>query len=1364
MARTRPRVPGDAKVRAREPRRDVAAAVRSTCTPPPASSNRWGPRSTATHRLGIAHGDITPRNVLLDGDGNAYLADFGLSARDGDDRHDRESTVEPTVASDITALAELADLLVGGADPRSAAGELIERNRRADSTDRCPDAATFARQLSAAWGEVVTVKADESPNPYRGLRAFHEEDAQRFFGRERLVERLLARLGYAGPKGRFVVVVGPSGSGKSSVVRAGLIPALRLRAIPASDEWFVVSMTPGREPFEELADAMRSVAIDPPTDLAQRMRTDGIASTAELVAPDDTSHVVVIIDQLEELFSQVPRDVAAAFMSAVVDATTARHSAVKFVMTLRADFFDQPLAHPGFGELVRIGTEVITPMNPQELERAITTPAASVGVAFEPGVVTAISADMSGQPGGLPLMQYALTELFEQRTGSTITVESYRDVGGVGGALARRAEEIYESLTNEQRDAAREVFLRLVTLGHGSAATRRRALVREVAAAAGADSTHVIDEFARHRLLTFDRDPVTRAPTVEVAHESLLSEWSRLSGWVDAGRADVVAQRQLAAAAADWSERGRDPGDLLAGNRLARYDGWIDGAPVRLTTHERAFLEESFARSEMERVEERRRIRRLRRLVVGIGAALVLALAAGTFAVVQRQRAEEETVRAEAAAADAVTQADIAVEERNRADLQTQRAEAAAEAATVAADEADLATLISRAAAVKADDPPLALLLALEAHRRSPGRATDTAILDALGGATISNRVLTRDRLVSDCGPSFFLREGSEVVSVDRMIVRRDPVSGEVLDEIPAPAPCALGARNGPSGIAVAVAVDLSRLWTGPNFERELPVDEPTFPLWSTADGNILVVTGLLDFDQPDSVTVRDATTGEIIGEPITDDLQISFTMNADESLFAVGFARPEAPEGDGRLVIADADTADVLVQLDTPDGAAALAFDEGAGNLVAGFLGGRIMVIDPATGAIVHDLTSQPGVEFSDVSVSPDGTIMAVSPSGVLRVDPATGAVTDLLPLQDYEDAFIRPDGLIVVVLPDVIVVYDPAGSALVERSWTVDPGAHVAFTDGRAAALDIPGQTLEVVELATGARSSPELTDADGSRFQALVAYPEPDGVWAMSREFVAARWEDGRLADRLYLGSVPGVRGPLDGRTLMATRYGDLLAMVGERPDGQQEVTLARLQRGDPEVVLTVETTEAIAAHPTPDGGVLVSDRDGVLRAYAANGELTGDVETGAPLTYEMALDPTGSTLVMGSDDARTVLVDVPTGEVTDLGVTGRVVNFGFSGDGSVVALAYIDGTVRLLDVERAEPMGVVWTGTGTFVGEPGWFDASTDVLWMGTAGKLIGVPLDPDRWVERACAVASRELTSEEWERLIPGDEPQRRACD
>ena len=567
-------------------------------------------------------------------------------------------------------------------------------------------------------------------------------------------------------------------------------------------------------------------------------------------------------------------------------------------------------------------------------------------------------------------------------------------------------------------------------------------------AAAGTDMTRVLDEFARHRLLTFDRDPVTRGPTVEIAHESLLSEWDRLADWVDECRADLEAHRRLATAVDEWSARGNDRDFLLTGARLARYDGWTDDPPVRLTEREQRFLADSVDRSETELLAERRRVRRLRRLVAGVGAALVIALIAGVFAVRQRQLATDQAALADAAADEAIAQSDLAIQQRERADGEAARAEAAAADSLAAAEEADLATLISRSAAARTDDSALGLLLALEARRRSPGPATDAAVLGALGGSTIANRVLVRDRLESDCDTSFFADGEREITNTGDRIITRDPVSGAIIDDAPSPGPCALGIRTDSDG--VAVSADLARLWTGPSFERELEITEPTFPIWN-GRGRFLAVAGLPDIDIPDSVTLRDSTTGEVIGEPITNDLQISATTNADESLFAVGFARPDAPEGDGRLVIADGRTAEVLVQLDTKDGAVAMTFDEATGNLVATFLGGRVMVIDPATGEVLTDLATRPGVSFTDIAVRDDGTIVGVSPSGVVLLDPSDGRVTDALTLQDYDSAFIRPDGLIVVVLPDDIVVYDLDGSALVERSWNVDPDAHVAFTDGR-------------------------------------------------------------------------------------------------------------------------------------------------------------------------------------------------------------------------------------------------------------------------------------------------------------------------
>ncbi len=219
----------------------------------------------------------------------------------------------------------------------------------------------------------------------------------------------------------------------------------------------------------------------------------------------------------------------------------------------------------------------------------------------------------------------------------------------------------------------------------GPADTRRRALVSELADVARDDVSSVLEVFGRHRLLSFDRDPITRGPTVEIAHEALLTEWTRLRHWIDDARSDIRAQRRLAVSAAEWSDRDRHADFLLTGARLSRYDGWLERPPLRLTTQEREHLAASHDASNTELLVERHRVRRLRRLVTGVGVALVLALIAGSVAVVQRQRATDQTQRAE------------------------------------------LATLISRSAAARIDDPELGLLLALEAHERQPGADTEQA-------------------------------------------------------------------------------------------------------------------------------------------------------------------------------------------------------------------------------------------------------------------------------------------------------------------------------------------------------------------------------------------------------------------------------------------------------------------------------------------------------------------------------------------------------------------------------------------------------------------------------------------------------------
>ena len=245
---------------------------------------------------------------------------------------------------------------------------------------------------------------------------------QDFFGRARQVERLLARLGETGTRGRFVAVVGPSGSGKSSVVSAGVLPALRRGALPGSAQWFVVSMTPGSHPFEELEAALRRIAVNPPASLLDQLTSGpaGIRRAVRRVLPDDQSPLLLVIDQFEELFTQTSEETAAAFLDALAAAVEDQRSHLRVLVTLRADFYDRPLGHRRIGELLRIGTEVITPMSPEELEQAIDGPAARLGVRFEPRLVAEIVADVADRSGALPLLQYALTELFDRRRGQVI--------------------------------------------------------------------------------------------------------------------------------------------------------------------------------------------------------------------------------------------------------------------------------------------------------------------------------------------------------------------------------------------------------------------------------------------------------------------------------------------------------------------------------------------------------------------------------------------------------------------------------------------------------------------------------------------------------------------------------------------------------------------------------------------------------------------------------------------------------------------------------------------------------------------------------------------------------------------------------
>ena len=616
----------------------------------------------AAHQRGYVHGGIENGTVLIEGN-RGFLHGFGFvpsgtaagptmaeGCGQGFNAPEQLLGGPLTPCTDVFRLgrvlerALLGDVASGSSptvDIPGPVADLIGQATALRPDDRLQDAAAFAAALhdaveSASESRLGVAMPAPVDNPYMGLQAFGEVDAANFFGRERVVERLVARLGINGSAGRFVAVVGPSGCGKSSVVRAGLLPALRRGAIAGSDDWFVVEITPNGRPFEELASGLSAIAVDPAVDLLDQL-TEGPAGIRRVLhdmLPADQSQLVLVIDQFEEVFTQGGVPAAQPFLAALADAVFDRWSRLRLVITIRADFYDRPLSNYAFAELLRKGTELVAAMSPEELQRAIEGPADRVGVRFEPGVVARIVSDVADRPSALPLLQYALTELFDRRNRRVIELATYIELGGAAGALAQRADQVYDGLAPPEQETTRQLMLRLVNLGDSEDdVTRRRVLRRELLGIGGERTEVVLDTLAAHRLLTFDRDAVTRSPTVEISHEALFTEWSCLRVWIADCRDDLRQHRRLADAAQEWRAAAEAPDYLLSGGRLEELVALAARGAIRLTGPERAFLEASIDHRHAGQVAARdqwvretrlqRKSRRRAAVLIGSSAALI---------------------------------------------------------------------------------------------------------------------------------------------------------------------------------------------------------------------------------------------------------------------------------------------------------------------------------------------------------------------------------------------------------------------------------------------------------------------------------------------------------------------------------------------------------------------------------------------------------------------------------------------------------------------------------------------------------------------------------------------------------------------
>jgi len=463
-------------------------------------------------------------------------------------------------------------------------------------------------------------------------------------------------------------------------------------------------MLPGSHPMAALEAALLRSTIDAPDTLADQLAepVTGLLRAALRILPEG-SCLLLLIDQFEELFTLVESESErAGFLDLLGVALDDPHKRVKVVLTLRADYYERPLTYPAFARRLNERIVNVTALAPEEFEAAAIEPMRRAGVEMEPALLASLLADVVGQPGALPLFQYTLTMLFERRSDDSVSLQHYRAMGGLRGAMTERADELMDQLSESEQDIARQLFLRLVTTSADGEWSRRRVDASELISLPldRVSLQHVIETFSSQRLLASDRNPLTGSPTIEVAHEALISQWPRFKAWVDEDAQGLRLLTHLREASHAWDDGGEDEGDLYRGARLEVILDWVEATEPVLSELEDRFLGEASDVRESELDAQRRSLarsqrqnRRLRRLLALIGTTAVLALLLGVVALQARGRA--------------------------------------AGARTVA----ETGRLSAEAATLASSNRQVALLMAAEAYNRDPGPSTLGALQRVLTGS-----------------------------------------------------------------------------------------------------------------------------------------------------------------------------------------------------------------------------------------------------------------------------------------------------------------------------------------------------------------------------------------------------------------------------------------------------------------------------------------------------------------------------------------------------------------------------------------------------------------------------------------------------
>ena len=1246
---------------------------------------------------------------------------------------------------------------------------------------------------------VVELKHKDQPTvwdgryPYLGLTAFREKDAQFFFGRESLVDDLLERV----QQSNFIVIAGPSGSGKSSVARAGLFHALRDDRIETSDSWLLATMQPKGNPIEKCAAAIGRLAKSPTASdyIRDNAPTNSLALHQQietLLTDDPRQRCVLLVDQFEETFTQTKDErVRSAFIEMLTETAVAENGRTIIILSLRADFVSHCARYPKLRSLMSQQFQLVGAMEPSDLAKAITLPALEVGAEIDPALVSRIMADMKGEPGALPLMSFALRDLFESEKSQqgqpmAMTLPKYVERGGIEDALQRHANKVFAQFSDEQKRIAENIFSKLIEIGQGRVDTRRTATFAELVPT-HTDETRVaevVSQLAHEgvRLITTNTEAEntvtdTPATTVTIAHEKLIDAWPWLRRLVDENRELIALQNQITSDAKTWAKE-EDTGFLYSGGRLLQIEEKLENLQSNLDDLSQRFLQASLAEQQRREDEEtanrrkdeelrsQKRVGRILRWATAVvGLLLVVAVILAFQANNSASLAATREVEAIAAQATSAVNADLAATAEAAALVSAQEAVTAQAEAERLGKINQIPSLAASTWSLREQshvNDELTVLLSLEAvwlnsRYRAPFTVqADEGLRQALSQPFFSTVLSGHEYWVRAVAYS---PDGQQLATASFGEVRlwnlRD-LSAE---------PIVLSSPNR-SITAVAYSLDGQQLATGSSREVRL---------WNLRDlsAEPIALSGHEDFVSsvaysPDGQqlatgsqdrTVRLWNLGDLSAEPIAlsghEDFVSSVAYSPDGQQLATG-----SQDRTVRLWNLGDLSAEPIVLSGHEVSVSSVAYSPDGQQLATGSSYRTVRLWD------LGDLSAEPIVlsgyqeGVSSVVYSPDGQQLAMgSQDRTVRLWDLSDLSAEPIVLSGHEGSVLS-------------VAYSPDGQQLATgssdnavRLWNIsDPPAEPIILSEHEGSILSVAYSPDGQQLAIGSfDSTVRLWNVSDLRAKLIVLREHQDWVWSVvyspDGQQLATGSQDStvRLWDLSNLSTEP----------IVLSGYEEGILSVAYSPDGQQLATgslgtvklwdLSDLS-ADPIVLNRHEDWVGAVAY-SPDGQQLATgSSDRTVRLWDLS-DLSAEpiVLSGHQGSVRsVAYSPDGQQLATGSEDWTVRLwdlSDLSTEPIVLSRYEGSVYSVAYSPNGQQLATGSEDWTVRLWDLSDLSTEPIVLSRYEASVLSVA-YSPDGQQLATGSSDNKVWLWPGTNRLPFMGCSQIRRNLTWSEWQRYLP----------